>query len=1076
MLRREAVVVGVVVMSIVACGGRRSRVAAVDRPPPRAAISPASGSEDLTRLVNPFIGTKGAGNTFPGASLAFGMVEVSPDTGGTAGYSYDDRSIFGFSQTHLSGVGCPALGDVPIMPTTGAIVVDPNAYASKYVHEHEDASPGSYRVRLETYGVDVELTATTRTGWQRYTFPRGQAQGNVLFDAGRSLQKVFSSEVRIAHDRTVEGWVKSGHFCSGSEDQHTVYFSAEFDRPFASFGTWKGTELAPNSRTSTSAGRGGAWVSFDTKDTPTVIVKVGLSYTGLDGARQNLASETDDVRFDFDATRHRAVEAWNARLHAVEVKPEVRGEGAPSERRIAFYTALYHSLLHPNVVGDIDGRYRGTDGRVHAASGFTPYANFSLWDTYRSQNQLVALLFPEVARDVYLSILAGANESGSLVRWGLLDSETNVMTGDPVTPFVVEGWSKGLLAGHEAEAYEMLHKNVSEEPPASSRANGRTGIGAYARRGYVPSGLVPGVDCTQKFGDNDCAHPASATLEYAAADAALALMAEGLGHTSDAQALASRGQSYRNLWDSDTGTFRPRTREGAFVTPYEPAYAGGAFHEGGAFQYAWLVPQDFAGLVELMGGPRATEQRLDEFFAYDALARDPSTTSTVWATSPFEYYGKRTYSPSNELDLIAPYVYLWARAPHKTATVVKAARALFTIAPDGIRGNDDLGTMSAWYVWSSLGIYPTMSGANFFALTSPEFERATIHIGRYQDLQGGTFTIEAPGVGDREPYIVGAQLGAELGAELDWRPWTRTPWNRSWLSWDDMRHGGSLRLRVASVPGAWGTSAGDVPPSMKHPAPQPRNDLAAQVSDVLLPTANAAQTAKLTVTVLAQAAGSVQAAVELRVPPGWRVEPARVELDLASAALPVKRESVVVLTAPPLPLVASAEYAVTARVSANGLAPVDATARVMLRTPRCAARANGQCGVDLSEYANKDGTSRVGEGSSRANFDGSRRCLDAALLPPPGHVEWGGVTYAIPPAEGDVANVVEARGQPILLPKGRYESIRVVGAAHHQAVDRSGDGGVCRRHDKRGAASLHRVDARDAVRQPGRSRDAPLDT
>ncbi|MER7790539.1 GH92 family glycosyl hydrolase [Streptomyces sp. NPDC097640] len=762
--------------------------------PPGAAAAPAA---EPASLVNPFVGTQNFGNTFPGASTPFGMVQVSPDTGGQGGYDYAQNTIYGFSQTHLSGVGCGVAGELPLMPTTGPVTdVNPEHYRSGYSHDDEEATPGYYRVGLTSYDVDAELTATERTGWQRYTFPATGA-ANVLFNTGKANQKVFDSEVRVVGDRTVEGRVRAGNFCAG-KDEHTVYFTATFDRPFASYGTWRGTTATPGSREAAGEGGNGAWATFDATADRDVVVKVGLSYTGLDGARKNLAAETGDS-YDFDATRAKLRDTWERQLDSVRIG------GDTQERQSAFYTALYHAQLHPNLAGDVDGRYTGFDGRTHTATGYTPYQNFSLWDTYRPQNQLLELLQPRVARDVALSVVGIGRDGGWLPRWALAESETNIMTGDPVTPFLVEAWSKGLLAGHEEEAYALLKRNATTTPPADSPYNGRSGVDYYRRLGYVPSGLKLGEDCAHKGGDNDCVHPASATLEYSAADAALALMARGLGHRADARMFAERGQWYRKLWDPSIAQFRPRTADGAWVTPYDPVEAGRQFHEGGAYQYQWLVPQDPAGLVGLMGGRRATERRLDSFFAYDKLLTDPAGTARRdWISAPYDYYGKPTYNPNNEPDLHAPYMYLWAGAPAKTATVVRAAMTLFTTGPDGMTGNDDLGTMSAWYVFSSLGLYPTMSGGDFLAVSSPQFESAIIRIGsigRYGSRQGGTLTVNAPGASDERRYV--------RGVSLDGRDLART-----WLPWSAVAHGGSLVHRLGTEPGSWGTGPGAEPPSV----------------------------------------------------------------------------------------------------------------------------------------------------------------------------------------------------------------------------------------------------------------------
>ncbi|MET8044324.1 GH92 family glycosyl hydrolase [Micromonospora sp. NPDC005215] len=862
--------------------------------------SPADAAPAPVDLVRPFVGTQNFGNTFPGASAPFGMVQLSPDTGGQGGYDYQQTSIYGFSQTHLSGVGCGVAGELPMMPTTGAVgSVDPQVYGSAYSHADEQATPGYYRVGLAKYGVNAELTATARTGWQRYTFPASGA-GNVLFNTGKANQSVLDSEVHIVGDRTVEGRVRAGNFCAGKDD-HTVYFSASFDRPFASFGTWRGSARSAGVRDAAGTGGNGGWVTFDPSADRDVVVKVALSYTGPDGARKNLAAETGGS-YDFDATRAALRASWAQQLDAVRIT------GGSAGRQSVFYTALYHSLLHPNLAGDVDGRYIGFDDKVHTASGYTPYQNFSLWDTYRPQNQLLEMLTPQVARDVALSVLAIGRDGGWLPRWALANSETNIMTGDPVTPFLVEAWSKGLLAGYEQEAYALLRSNALGRPPAGSQYNGRSGNGYYSDRGFIPSGLTLGTNCAHQGGDNDCAHPASATLEYAAADASLALMASALGRTDDARTFTERGQWYRNLWDSSIKQFRPRTTSGSWVTPYNPVDAGHQFHEGGAYQYQWLVPQDPAGLLSLMGGRQPGEQRLDDFFAYPKLLTDPAGTArTDWIASPYDYYSKATYNPNNEPDLLAPYVYHWAGAPAKTATVVRAAMTLFTTGPDGMTGNDDLGTMSAWYVFSSLGLYPTMSGANFLTVNSPQFPSATVRIGGYADRQGGTLTITAPDVSDTRRYVQSVQVNGRA----------HTP---NWLTWQTIARGGTIAHTVGTSQSSWGTAVADQPPSVNTAASQ-----------------------------------------------------------------------------------------------------------------TCAVTSGAQCGIDLSAVRTTDGTATVAA-TGEGNFDGGGWSYDAALLPPPGAVTWGGVVYSTPPSGGTAKNFVQAGRQTLPLPTVRRSTLRLVAAAHHGPV------------------------------------------
>lgn len=949
----------------------------------------AAAAEDPVDLVHPFVGTQNFGNTFPGASAPFGMVQVSPDTGGQGGYDYQQSTIYGFSQTHLSGVGCGVAGELPMLPTTGEVsTTDPNRYRSAYSHDDEEAEPGYYRVGLSTYGTQAELTATPRTGWQRYTFPAGG--GNVLLNAGKANQSVFDSELHVVGDRTIEGRVHAGNFCAGKDD-HTVYFTASFSQPFASSGTRDGSF---------------AWATFDETS---VVVKVALSYTGLEGARKNLTAETGDS-YDFDATRAALRATWEDELQRITV-----GGGA-TERREAFYTALYHSLLHPNLAGDVDGRYVGFDRQVHTADGYTPYQNFSLWDTYRPQNQLLELLAPDVARDVALSVVAIGRDGGWLPRWALANSETNIMTGDPVTPFLVEAWSKGLLAGHEQEAYALLKANATAQPPADSPYNGRTGQDYYAARGYIPSGLVLGETCVHKGGDNDCVHPASATLEYAAADASLALMARGLGFTKDASLFAARGQWYRNLWDDSIQQFRPRTVDGTWLTPYDPVAAAEQFHEGGAYQYQWLVPQDPAGLVELMGGRKATSKRLDEFFAYDKLLTDPSgTVRTEWIASPYDYYAKKTYNPNNEPDLLAPYMYHWAGEPAKTATVVRAAMTLFTTGPDGMTGNDDLGTMSAWYVFSSLGLYPTMSGANFLAVSSPQFPTAVVRTG-----SGRTLTISAPGASDDRRYIQRVTLNGRNVA-------------RSWVDWSQIARGGTLTHTLGTTPSRWGTSTADQPPSVNSAPADPRTHIDA----TLRPTAAAlpagsttAQRATFTLDIVAQAPGALAPKVTATGPAGWRIRATGVK-PVISRHLPTGTSATITAEAPAG--TPAGTYEVSVSVTAAGANTVTRTAVVSVADPIACETVATSCLLDVSSHRNLDGTATVAAPST-GDYDGGGWSFDADLLPAAGPVTWNDVTYQAPDPTGTSPNFVAAKGQPLLFPARTTTAVNLVAATYNGPV------------------------------------------
>lgn len=748
-----------------------------------AAARAAEPGDRLTDLVNPFIGTQNEGNTYPGAAVPFGMVQLSPDTGHNTGYDYAQDHVRGFSLVHLSGVGCGLGGDLPVLPTTGDVTeTDYARYAAGFSHADEEASPGYYRVGLAS-GIRAELTATARTGVQRYTFPATE-QANVLLNAAQSLHRTVATRVEILDDRTVRTAITGRGFCQDTRP-YTVYTITRFDRPFTAYGTWDGDTVTPGART----GHGGAYVRFDTTGDRTVEATTALSYVDAHGAAVNLRAEGGR---SFDAVRERARQAWEDRLDGVRV-----AGGSPTLRR-TFYSSLYRSFLAPNIGSDADGRYTGWDRKVHRAQGFTYYQNWSLWDTYRTQSQLLSLLAPREARDMAISVIRIDEESGWLPKWGYGTVETNIMTGDPVTPFLTNAYQQGLLHGWEERAYRALRKNADGVPPADSPA-----VGREANREYLAQGFAPYVKGRPhaKPGDSDYDHGASATLEYALSDAMLAQMARDLGHDADAARYAARAQNYRNLFDPSTGFFRARDASGAFTGPADPA-RGEGFHEGTAWQYQWLVPQDLPGMVGLIGGRDAANARLDFFFAYDRLLGDPARTAReVWVNGPYDYYNADKYNPQNEPDLIAPYTYLSTGQPWKTTDVVHAALTLFTDAPTGMTGNDDLGTMSAWMVLSSIGIFPVQPGYATWGLSTPVFDRVDLALDRAY-YPRGHLTISAPGTSADERYIQAVRTDG-------------TPYGRTYLTTGALRSLRTLDFTVGSRPSGWGTSAGAAPPALK---------------------------------------------------------------------------------------------------------------------------------------------------------------------------------------------------------------------------------------------------------------------
>ncbi|WP_156044008.1 GH92 family glycosyl hydrolase [Cellulomonas sp. HZM] len=826
--------------------------------------SPASADEavDLTGYVNPFIGTQDEGNTYPGATVPFGMVQMSPDTGHNTGYDYTQSKIRGFSLAHMSGVGCGLDGFVPILPTTGAISSTDNAsYNLSFSHADEEAHPGYYKVALSAPAgkVTAELSATEHTGVQRYTYP-ATTDAKVLVDAGQALSTVTHSSVSIdATARTVTTATTVRGFCQDTEP-FTVYSTTKFARAFTAFGTWTGSTVTAGATSASSTSRTGAYLQFDTTSDQVVEAQTSLSYVDGDGADANLAAEHTTLAAAKDA----AHDTWQQWLGKVKVTSQ------DQTQLRTFYSALYRSFLAPNTGTDVDGRYMGWDGDAHqAADGFTYYQNFSLWDTYRTQEQMLALLAPEQARDMARSVVLEGEQGGWAPRWGYGPVETNIMTGDPVTPFLVSAYSQGLLGDGWAErAYAVLKQNADGVPPADSPFNGRAGNPTYIESGYV------GHDAGAKGkpGDYDLQHGGSATLEYALADATLSTLARALGHDADADRYAARAQSYRAIWDTATDSFRARTPDGVFVDETDPASAPG-FHEGTAVQYEWLVQQDMPGLVDLLGGKDAAAKRLDDFFAYDELLADPAGTAhDTWVNGSYDYYNQDKYNPNNEPDLHAPYAYLWAGQPWKTTDVVRAALTLFTDGPTGVTGNDDLGEMSSWAVMSSLGLFPIVPGTDVWGVSTPVFERAEISLDEtWFPQSGGKLVLTADGVGDASHYIRSMKVGG-------------TQHTTGYLTGDELTSAGTIDYTVGSTPSSWATGA-DAAPGTLAPSDEHPTSVAASAPGSVQVAAGTTQTVDLTVFV--QASGSRD--VTIRIEGDDDVTTKDVTWHAASDGLPVQR-------------------------------------------------------------------------------------------------------------------------------------------------------------------------------------------
>ncbi len=720
---------------------------------------PGTG-DDPTAFVDPFVGTLGGGFTFPGPAAPFGMVQLSPDTGSPlayTGYAWSDAFITGFSHVHVESMGVPSAGDVPFMPTIGPVLSSAvEAYRSPFSHADEEASPGYYRVKLLRYGIDAELTAGLRVGMHRYTFPP-VTDANVIVHAGRSVPGRHAADVAVAGDRAIEG---TAYTTQGYE----VHFRAEFDRPIASFGAWDRYGQAPVAGRASASGEGaGLVVTFDATRDATVIAKVGISFVRVANAKLNLDAELPGEDFAFDALRARTRAAWRDALSAIRVR-------ADELTARSFYTATYHAQHHPNVFTDANGEYAGHDGRAHQAGEHTQYANFSLWDTYRGENQLLALVAPDRYRDMVRSLLRITEQAGRLPQWALMDALPDFMVGEPIVPTLADAWCRHLVpADADAGLWSAVRRAMIE----------RRRDAPYLEYGYVPHDL----DATGT----------STTLEHAIADFALALVADARGEDADANVLLRQSGYWRNVFDAaDSGFVRPRLTSGAWVAPYVPEHSDG-FVEGTGWQYTWLAPHDVAGLAAAMGADRA-RARLDVFLGAHASEAAPGAVPEAQKYASFfgAFYAGNQYAPTNEHDLQAPYYHAFLGEPWKTQAAVRSLQQLYRPTPDGLPGNDDLGTLSAWYVWSALGFYPAIAGAPLYVIGSPAVEEAAIR------LERGTFTVRAPGASVAAKHVAGAALdGRAIAAP--------------WFLHRDLADGGAIEFAMSATPTAWGATS--PPPS-----------------------------------------------------------------------------------------------------------------------------------------------------------------------------------------------------------------------------------------------------------------------
>ncbi len=720
---------------------------------------------DPASNVNPFIGTIAdpanshlgsgfdSGNVFPGVSLPHGMVQWSPDTtNAPGGYRYSDAAIHGFSLTHFSGRGCSAYQDFPFMPTIGPIITSPvhsGTYSSTFSHEREAATPGYYQVHLDSSNIDVALTATLRSGFGRFTYPRS-TESTMLINAGGSAtgNSNDGTGIQIIGNNQVIGSARSGHFCN-SGNIYTIYFAATFDQAFTSFGTWSGDRLTPGLRTSLGKDAG-AYLTFDTTQNPVVQVKVGISFVSTANAQAN--AQAENPGWDFGAIRKRAYADWNTYLNTIQVM------GGTATELQSFYTALYHSFLHPNVFSDVNGQYIGFDQRIRIASGYTQYENFPGWDMYRSLVDLLALLEPRETSDMMQSLVADARQGGGgLPRWEVANDNSGGMVGDSPDVLIATSYAFGARNFDTEGAWQAVVAGASQLGTRSGRYEVREGLSDYLHLGYVSTQEQPSASV-------------AITLEYAIDDFAIAQFARALGKAQAYPTYLHRADNWQHLFNPTTGYIEPRSQQGEFIANFKPTSLAG-FVEGDSAQYSWLVPQALPTLFSAMGGDGEVIRRLDKFF----------TQLNAGPTSPYAFMG-------NEPCFEVPWEFDAAGAAYRTQEVVRRIETqLFNAGPGGLPGNDDGGAMSSWYIFAALGLYPEIPGAAGFMLGSPLFPTATIHMGNGQVLH-----IIGEGASEGSPYVQDLSLNGQNYVS-------------SWIPFDALANGATLHFTLGSSPNtAWG--------------------------------------------------------------------------------------------------------------------------------------------------------------------------------------------------------------------------------------------------------------------------------
>jgi predicted alpha-1,2-mannosidase len=715
--------------------------------------------KDITSLVNPFIGTGGHGHTYPGASMPFGMMQLSPDTrmadwDGSSGYHYSDSVIYGFSHTHLSGTGIPDYCDILFMPFTGKVSWDQKDYRSPFSHANEKASPGYYEVLLDKHKIKARLTTSLRSGMHQYQFPTGTKNASVLIDL-KHRDEVLESWIEQVSPTEIRGMRRSKSWAS---DQY-VYFHAKFERPIKEFVVLQEGKENNGKNLSLSKRRFSgkdikAYVNFDLAGKTTQQVKIGISAVSAEGAKKNLDTEIRD--WNFNALYQEAKRSWNRELSRIEVK------GGSRDQQTSFYTALYHCFLAPNVFQDVDKNYRGTDLKIHQAKGFTNYSVFSLWDTYRAYHPLMTILQKERTVDWIQTFLAQHRNGGMLPVWELAGNETFCMIGYHSVPVILDAYQKGLIKGSEKELLEAMVTYANSD---------RFGLDHYRANGFL---------------SNEKEHESvSKTLEYAYDDWCIAEFARLTGNEAVYKEFIQRAQYYKNVYDPSSKHMRGKV--GArWYTPFDATEINNFYTEANSWQYSFAVPHDIDNLVRLHGGKEKFAQKLNELF---------TTSSVTTGREQADVTGLiGQYAHGNEPSHHMAYLFNYVGLPWRTQELVnKINKEFYPNTPDGLIGNEDCGQMSAWFVFSAMGFYPVCPGDGQYIIGTPLFDEVIIHL-----ENGKKFSVKANRPDSAAIYVSSLSLNGKDHPQ-------------SFIDHKDLANGGQLVFQLSNSKTGWATLEENLP-------------------------------------------------------------------------------------------------------------------------------------------------------------------------------------------------------------------------------------------------------------------------